>query len=271
MAVRDTPHADLERLIHLSYIVHSVARQALNSPNRSRVVAMGASGTPTQEVDRVAEAQVLSVLEQEKIPWNVLSEELGFIDRGGDRMLILDPIDGSHNALAGLPFSTISLALGRKTLADVDMGVIHDLDTGTTYWAEKGRGAFHEGRRLTVRPWVRDQEILMVNLGSVASSRAQKIATLGRRIRSLGCASFEIAMVAQGAADCYFNENVPAARNLRVTDIAAAQLLLREAGGGISQANGEPLDVPLDIEARTSVFAWGDPRLKASVLEERLA
>lgn len=253
--------SDLETLVRLSYAVHNAVRLVLTSPHKEREVAMGASGSPTAEIDRVAEAQVLSFLEQERIPWNVLSEELGFIDRGGHDLLVLDPVDGSHNALRGLPFATVSLALGREKLSDVRVGVVHDIDTGLTFWATQGGGAWRDGKRLSTRPWTARDELFFVNLGTNASPRAHALAQRCRRIRSLGCASFEISMVAEGGADGYFSENVPPTLNLRVTDIAAACLILREAGGGIADTHGRPLDMLLNLENRTSLLAWGDKRL----------
>ncbi len=253
--------SDLETLVRLSYAVHNAVRQVLSSPHKGREVAMGASGSPTAQLDRVAEAQVLSFLEQERIPWNVLSEELGFIDRGGHDLLVVDPVDGSHNALRGLPFATVSLALGKAQLSDIRVGVVHDIDTGITFWATQGGGAWQDGRRLSSRPWVPHEELFFVNLGANASGRAHSLAQKSRRVRSLGCASFEISMVAQGGADGYFSDSSPASLNLRVTDIAAAVLVLKEAGGGVADSHGRPLDMLLNLENRTSLLAWGDRRL----------
>jgi len=99
----------------------------------------------------------------------------------------------------------------------------------------------------------------MVNLGRHASERATRLAGKARRVRSLGCASQEIVLVAQGSADGYFFENTPEARNLRSTDIAAAYRILKEAGGELANAGGAPLDdFSLGLDRRTSVLAWGD-------------
>jgi fructose-1,6-bisphosphatase/inositol monophosphatase family enzyme len=263
--VADAPDnaGDLELLVRLSYAVHNAVRQALTSPHRERQVAMGASGSPTAELDRIAEAQVLSALEEEGIHWNVLTEELGYIDRGGKDLLVVDPVDGSHNALSDLPFATVSLALGKEMLSDVRAGVVLDLDTAIIYWATKGGGAWLNGRRLSTRPWVPHEELFFVNLGANASSRAHALAQRARRVRSLGCASFEMSMVAMGGADGYFSDSQPTSLNLRVTDIAAAQLIVREAGGGIADSHGRPVDLPLSLEHRTSLLAWGDKRLLA--------
>ncbi|MCI4334852.1 MAG: hypothetical protein L3K04_04425, partial [Thermoplasmata archaeon] len=97
--------SELEVLFRIASRVHLAVRQALGHPNRAQVVAMGASGTPTERIDRLAEDEVRAVLEEERVDWNLLSEEVGRIDRGGQRTLVLDPIDGSHNALRGLPYA----------------------------------------------------------------------------------------------------------------------------------------------------------------------
>lgn len=221
---------------------------------------MGADGSPTEEIDRIAEAQVLAVLESERVDWDLLSEEVGLVRRGGDRTLVVDPIDGSHNALRGLPFATVSLALGRDTLGGIDLGVVYDLTNGTTYWATRGGGAFRDGRPLRTRPWTPKAELFFVNLGRHSTPRAVALAGKGRRIRSLGCASLEMVLLAQGAADAYFFENDTENRNLRVTDIAAAHRILLEAGGGATDAAQRTLaDIPLRLDQHTSVFAWGDP------------
>ena len=230
---------------------------------------MGADGSPTEALDRVAEAQILASLDAEGLDWNLLSEEAGTIDRGGSRTLVVDPIDGSHNALRGLPFSTVSIALGDTTLGSVEFGVVRDLTSGSTWWAVRGEGAFRDGHRIRTRAWDRRAEMFFVNLGRHATPRATALAGKGRRIRSLGCASLEMAMVAHGGADAYLFENERAERNLRVTDIAASYRILCEAGGGVTDAAGGPLEgFPLVLGRHTSVLAFGDPRFPGAARSE---
>ena len=250
-------------LYRISVAVHRVVREAEGSPHRADVVAMGADGSPTEELDRLAETEILKVLDAEGVDWNLLSEEIGHVARGGSSTLVVDPIDGTSNALRNLPFSTVSLALGRKDLAGIDLGLVRDLHRGTTYWAARGHGAFRDGRPIRTRSWNSRNEIFFVNLGRPATERSARLATKSRRIRSLGCASFEMLMVAQGSADGYFFENSTESRNLRATDIAAAYRILLEAGGGMGDAKGQSIEsFPLTVDRRTSVFAWGDPAFR---------
>jgi NAD+ kinase len=261
----------LEVLFRICHAVHRAVRRASTSPHRADVVAMGADGSPTEEIDRIAESQIISLLDQEKVPWDLLSEEAGHVQRGGRQLLVADPIDGSHNQLRGLPFAAISLAVGSTNLDGIDAGVVYDLSTGATFWAERGRGAYRNGSPIHTRAWVPRAELFFVNLGRHATPRAVKLAGTGRRIRSLGCASLEMAMVAQGSADAYLFENDTEGRNLRVTDIAAAFRILAEAGGGTSSLAGHSLgEFPLDLAGRTTVFAWGDARLTTATGEDRI-
>jgi fructose-1,6-bisphosphatase/inositol monophosphatase family enzyme len=258
---------EIEVLYRVGVAVHRVFRDAASSPHRAEIVAMGADGSPTEQIDRLAESEILRVLDAERVDWNLISEEIGTVDRGGTRTLVVDPIDGSHNVFRNLPFSTVSLALGSNDLAGVDIGLVRDLNLGTTYWAARGEGAWKDGRPLHVRPWARKGEVLFVNLGVNASERAMELAHRGRRIRSLGCATLETLAVAGGGGDAYFFENTPETRNLRATDIAAVYRILSEAGGGMWDTRGNEIGTfPLTMDRRTSVFAWGDRSFADAIL-----
>ncbi len=264
-----TDDRDLEILVRIAYAVHGTVRRISRSPRRGEIVGIGASGSPTEELDRVAEAQVLSSLEAEGVDWDLLSEEAGHIKRGGDRILVLDPVDGSHNLLRGLPFATVSLALGARDLSGIEVGVVHDLNLGTTYWAQRGGGAFRDGLPIRPRSWEPRREMFFLNLGRHATPRSVAWAGKGRRTRSLGSASLEMTLVAEGVADAYFFENDDPTRNLRVTDIAAAYRILVEAGGRVTDADGRPIGgLPLGVEQRSSVFAFGDPAFDGAARKE---
>jgi len=263
---------EIEVLYRVSVAVHRVFRDAVTSPHRAEIVAMGADGSPTEQIDRLPESEILRVLDAEGVDWNLISEEIGPVDRGGSRTLVVDPIDGSHNVFRNLPFSTVSLALGSNDLSGVDLGLVRDLNLGTTYWAARGEGAWRDGRPLHVRPWVPKGEVLFVNLGAHASERAIQFAHRGRRIRSLGCATLETLAVAGGGGDGYFFENTPESRNLRATDIAAVYRILIESGGGMWDTHGKEIGTfPLTVDRRTSVFAWGDRAFADATLAGGLA
>ena len=229
---------------------------AVPQDQRGKQVAMGADGTPTSYIDKVAEDVILEYMDQKDIQANLLSEEAGFIDRGFDEVLVIDPVDGTYNAVRGIPFFSISIARGRKTLADIEEGLVLNMVSGDVYHAEKGKGAFLNNQPISVREPKNDM-VLMAYMGSSASPRTYELATKFRRVRALGAASLDLCAVAAGIADAYYLEYLPAERALRVMDIAAGVLILREAGGESYTPKGEILDMPLSLNVRKNIMAVG--------------
>jgi fructose-1,6-bisphosphatase/inositol monophosphatase family enzyme len=213
-------------------------------------IGVGADGTVTKYVDKIAENAALNYLNKSKLKVNILSEEIGFIDNGSDYTFVLDPIDGTRNAYRGIPFFSVSLAIGKTKISDVEYGIIKNIPTGEVFTAEKDFGAYLNNNKIGV-PDVPDSEIcsslaLGKNFDKVTITLAKK-----EKVRSLGSASLEMCMVAIGALDFY----VVGKEYLRVVDIAASTLILREAGGIVTNILGEDLDMPLNLDERTSIVA----------------
>jgi len=247
-----------ELLLELAEAVQHAVAELVEDP--AEVVGRGADGAPSTRIDRVAEAAVLRVLEYEEARLNVLSEEAGFIDRGGDATLVLDPIDGTHNALRGVPAYSVSMAVGRSHLADIEEGLVRDLVSGATYYAAKGHGARLNGRPIRVHAYNPKDLLFTVYLGSNAHPDAARVAGLARRVRNLGAASLDLCLVARGAADLYYMHSAVANTKLRAVDIAAGTLIVREAGVFVLDLGGRDLDLPLEPKARTDLVAVGDRR-----------
>lgn len=204
-------------------------------------LGIGADGTPTKMVDDIAEQEILRVLRDRKPGLNLLSEEAGYLDMKGERVLVADPIDGTTNAARGIPFYCVSLAIGRKTLADVDVGLVVNLSTGDRFEAVKGKGATLNGRRLHVR---KTDDDLVVSTGGARSG-------LKGIVRSFGASALEMCLVGSGALDVYhFAKPI-----LRVIDVAAAALIVREAGGVVLDRAGEELELPLSLVPRFGLTA----------------
>ncbi len=228
--------------------------------NPAEVLGRGADGGPSTRIDRVAEEAVLRVLDYEEASLNVLSEEAGFIDRGGQATLVLDPIDGTHNALRGVPAYSVSLAIGHERLSDVQEALVRDLVSGATYYAAKGGGALLDGSPIRVHPYDPADVLFSVYLGTNAAPDASRIAGLARRVRALGAASLDLCLVARGAADLYYMHSALVETKLRAVDIAGGALIVREAGGLVLDLDGRDLDLPLSPTARTDLVAVGDRR-----------
>lgn len=226
------------------------------------VMGRGADGAPSLRIDRVAESAALRLIERERVPLDILTEEAGSIRRDGEATLVLDPIDGTHNAVRGIPFYAVSIAIGRDTLGGVEEGLVRDLVSGGTYYAAKGRGATFNGKPIRVRPFNPDESVASIYIGTNAHADSALVAGRIRRARSLGSAALELCLVARGASDMYYLHSAVRAAELRVVDIAAGVLIVREAGGHVDDLQGRKLDMPLTLEARTNLVAYGDPRVR---------
>jgi fructose-1,6-bisphosphatase/inositol monophosphatase family enzyme len=226
-----------------------------------KTVGMGADGTPTKYIDDLAERVVLEESGRLRVDADILSEEAGLVERGGRWMLVADPVDGTHNAARGLPFYCVSLALAKGSLEGVEEGVVVSIPTGDVYRAVRGEGATLNGQSIRVRPWQRGQETMSIYLGPDAPPGAFGLTHFPKRVRNFGAAALELALVASGALDAYVQWGNP----LRVTDIAAGALILREAGGEVYDLAGSRLDMPLNVTTRRDVTATGAQPLAAEV------
>ncbi len=233
------------------------------------VTGMGADGTPTQRIDLVAEEAAFHFLRSRNLPYTVVSEEAGRVEGPGEWTLVLDPVDGTHNAVRGLPAYAVSVAAcptapsgAVERLATVQAGLVRDLATGHTYCAERGKGATLDGRPIHARkPLVRDDTVFDVYLGTNAHPEAARVASRGRRVRNLGAASLDLCLVAKGAVDLYYLHSTEVGHELRAMDIAAGALIVREAGGEVVDLRGDRLDMWIDPKARTNLVAYGDPEV----------
>ena len=219
-------------------------------------LGVGADGTATKLVDDLAEREILRILREERPGLNLLSEEAGFVDLGGDRVVVADPIDGTTNAARGLPFYCVSLAIGRRDLSDVETGLVVNLSTGDRYEAIRGGGATCNGRPMRVAPAGKE---CIISVG--VSRREDFTPPPGCILRSFGASALEMALVASGGLDAYHY----AKPILRIIDVAAATLLVREAGGVVLDRHGAELDLPLSLVPRFGLTAASDRKLAVSL------
>jgi fructose-1,6-bisphosphatase/inositol monophosphatase family enzyme len=232
----------------------------------SKELCMGADGTPTLSIDRVAEDVIVEYINEHNIQLNILSEEAGYIDNKAEKTLVIDPIDGTFNSLMGIPFYSVSLAIGTKSMADVEAGLVQNVVTGELFYAETGKGAFRDGCRLKVRKFVHKQSTFFVYMGKHSKVECYDMTKKVNRSRSMGCASLEMCMVAKGSADGYYFNADRYDKSIRVIDIAASALILREAGGDIIDLSGKRLDMPFDLKNRSNFLAYGDEAAKEVLL-----
>jgi fructose-1,6-bisphosphatase/inositol monophosphatase family enzyme len=234
-----------------------------NEPYRlGKTIDIGADGTPTKYIDRVAEDVAILTINNAKIPVNLLTEESGFIDNGGDYIFVLDPIDGTRNATRGIPFFTISLAIGKNKLSDIQYGIIKNISNKDEFIVEKNLGAFLNKKRVIIPDIPASDLVYDITFSKLCNDKSFFLSHQ-TAIRSLGCASLEMCMVGTGAFDAY----IVGEDYMRITDIAASALFVREAGGIVANIYGKNLQMPLDLAVRTSIITACNNQIITSIAE----
>jgi fructose-1,6-bisphosphatase/inositol monophosphatase family enzyme len=107
---------------------------------------------------------------------------------------------------------------------------------------------------------------MLFYLGRFVHPRTFELVKHSSRVRAIGCASLEMTLVAQGRFDAYYFDAEEREKGIRIIDIAASALILREAGGEIVDLEDRALDMPFDLKARSNFLAYGDARAKEVLL-----
>jgi len=189
--------------------------------------------------DRKAEETLRAELSRARPGWGFLMEEGGTIE-GTDpnHRWIVDPLDGTTNFLHGIPIFAISVALERQ--GQIVAGVIYNPVTDELYAAERGGGAFLNDRRLRVANRQNLFEAVIgtgiphLGIGDHGQYLKELRQVMGQvaGVRRLGAAALDLAFVAAGRYDAFWE------RGLYAWDVAAGILLVREAGGFVSDVEG---------------------------------
>lgn len=233
----------------------------INFVKMGKTIGLGADGTFTKVIDKIAEDTAVKTLKKAQIDVNLLSEEAGFIDNDAKYTFVLDPVDGTRNAYRGIPFFSVSLAVGRHVLSDVEYGIVKNVATGDLFIAEAGMGAFFNKNHVLVPDVSAQDPLYSVTLGKRCEDNTFAMIK-NSVVRSLGAASLEMCLVGTGALDAY----IVGRKYMRITDIAASTLFLREAGGIVTDLSGDSLDMTLSLDERTSVIATGNMQLLNKLL-----
>ena len=191
------------------------------------------------EVDVAAERAIIDTLKDAYPTHGFLGEESGSTSHQSDFIWIIDPLDGTTNFLHGFPQYCVSIALRHK--GEITQAVIYEPNRNDLYTATKGRGAFLNDKRIRVSKCDKLQDAL-IGTGfpfrdfkylddylSMFKSMIQKT----RGIRRAGSAALDLAYVANGSLDGFWEIGLSA------WDIAAGGLLVREAGGIVTDLSGQ--------------------------------
>lgn len=207
------------------------------------IVKMGADLTPTKKIDQVAEDCIITYLQEHSLCSTLVSEEAGKIGfEGNGGTIFLDPVDGTFNAVAGIPFYALSIAYAEKGV--IRKAFVRDLANGETFTAELGKYARCDGNPIKVSNVSQLDECAMSVYGrKFDPSGMMQLGQKVRRWRLLGASALELCYIGCGRIDGF----VDLRGTLRVTDAAAGMLICSEAGGKVTDLDGKSIRFPNEV------------------------
>jgi myo-inositol-1(or 4)-monophosphatase len=248
--------------------VQSKVSEVVGRGEVSKAVEVGASGDTTLVADKEAENELFRALTPIK-GLRIISEEAGnWGDPRASLVAIVDPLDGSSNFERRIPFYCTSVAVAKGgSLKDISWALIRNLVTGDVYWAEKGKGSFKNGNRLSGSARATLREVVLdvdFSRGSpeLVAKLARLVTSVNRQVH-IGANALELCFLAEGAVDAF----VDLRGRMRMTDFAAGYLIAREAGAEVTAENGSPLELPINLGTRMGFVASGNRLIHADVLE----
>jgi len=190
--------------------------------------------------DKKVEKILIDELQKARPTYSILSEEIGKISNDESFKWIIDPIDGTANFLHGIPHFAISIGLENE--GEIICGIIYDPIKDEMFIAEKGNGSYLNNQRIRVSSRSKLRDCIIFTGGPKKESENRELALKEYNnfsskvlipIRKLGSASLDLAYVAAGRCDGFWQ------RNLNYWDIAAGIVLVKESGGFITDFYGE--------------------------------
>ncbi|MHB8883006.1 MAG: inositol monophosphatase family protein [Thermodesulfovibrionales bacterium] len=227
---------------------------------------IGAGGDMTFGIDRIAEEIIIGGLKDLNIPLTIISEEAGVVAlHSGGPKVIIDPVDGSKNAISGIPFYCTSIAVSDgETLGDLRLAYILNLLTGDEFSAVKGKGAFLNGRQIFTQ---KGGELSLTAYEAQAPGHdipaALPLLGRSRKTRCFGSTALDLAHLAAGAVSLFICPSPS-----RSFDFAGGWLLVREAGGVMTDTKGRSIEgVALGLERSVALLAAGNQELHDRALK----
>ena len=203
-------------------------------------VSLKGPGDFVTACDKKVEKILIEELQKARPNYSILSEEIGEINNDKSFKWIIDPIDGTANFLHGIPHFAISIGLEKEN--EIICGIIYDPIKDEMFVAEKGNGSYLNNQRLRVSSRSKLKDCVIFTGGPRNDSKSRELSikeynNFSSRvllpIRKLGSAALDMAYVAAGRCDGFWQ------RNLNYWDIAAGIILIKESGGFVTDFNGK--------------------------------
>jgi myo-inositol-1(or 4)-monophosphatase len=230
----------LDWTINLAYRAGALLRSGLE---RERLLELKSRAEVVTDVDRASEALIVDAIRQQFPHHRIVAEEGGAAEGSSDFTWLIDPLDGTNNYAHGFPFFCVSLGLlqGDQPL----LGVVYDPLRNELFSAERGQGARCNGRRLHVSATPSLGAALLTsgfpyNRFSNTDNNLREFGRLLLRaqdVRRPGSAALDLAYIAAGRSEGHWE------LGLHPWDVAAGALLVTEAGGTITDWQGQPWTV----------------------------
>ncbi len=213
------------------------------------------------EVDVKAEQIIIKNIHKAYPEHGIIAEESGVMHTDSDTTWIIDPLDGTNNFLHGFPFYAVAIAVRVKNR--LEHAVVYDPIRHECFAASRGRGAQLNDRRIRVsKQFSLSQALLGMGLSKHAMVQLKRHQTIQEQLigkcagmRRTGSAALDLAYVACGRLDGFVETN------LKIWDIAAASLIIREAGGLVSDFKGH------DDYLNSGNIVAGNPKIFKSLLQ----
>jgi myo-inositol-1(or 4)-monophosphatase len=231
----------------------------------------GAGGDQIKQVDLTSENAIINTLKNQNISFTLISEESGIKKYGetpNECYVTTDPIDGTTNFTRGVPFYATSIAVSTKpTLNTVHSALVADLFHDVTYTAQKGKGAYRNGQKISPSEEASlDEAVMGVDLNTYKVKKmipyVTSLLNATKHVRHLGADALELCYVADGTIDAF----IDARGKLRTTDMAAAWLIIQEAGAIITTPERKPLNAKLDPKQTVKLIAAANRKIYDAVL-----
>ena len=245
--------------------VRKSVKDLVGTPEGNTKMSVGAGGDISRKIDLVAEKKVIDIIKESGKNPTIFGEECGIINgNDNDGYIIMDAIDGTTNVTRSIPFNCCSLAYATdSTMSSVVDAAIIDIARGDLYYASKDKGAFLNGNKITVRKTDNiegDNIIGGVNISGISQELLQSIGPIISKlnhIRVFGANALELCFVARGYLDMFLDLR----DKIRPTDMAAAFLIVKEAGGLVLDKAGNSFDSELSFGNRFSFISVSDIKI----------
>jgi myo-inositol-1(or 4)-monophosphatase len=231
----------INKIIEISKEAGAIIRDGFGT--NFNIEYKGSASNLVTEIDKKSETLILNFISKEFPSHSVLSEESGKRKRDSEYIWVVDPLDGTTNFAHGLPIFSVSIAVMKD--GETCCGAVYDVMRNVIYTAEKNSGAFMDGKRIKVNSVENFEESVLVtgfpydiqNNPFNAVQKFEAFLLKARAVRRLGSAALDFCYVASGVFSGFWEVK------LSPWDFAAGDLIVREAGGIVTDLEGKNLTI----------------------------